>query len=58
MCEWKKTIASDMSRNFATNLCTDPIDILVKTTKFWELICVRQIRLGKDQSILQKSLLE
>ncbi|NEV48941.1 hypothetical protein EUZ93_00065, partial [Wolbachia pipientis] len=33
------------------------IDILIGAERFWELVCVGQIRLGKNKPILQKSLL-
>lgn len=33
------------------------IDLLIGAERFWEIICVGQIRLGKNQPILQKSLL-
>ncbi|XP_018373378.1 PREDICTED: uncharacterized protein LOC108767813 [Trachymyrmex cornetzi] len=33
------------------------IDILIGAERFWELVCVGQIRLGRNKPILQKSLL-
>jgi len=33
------------------------IDLLIGAEKFWELICIGQIKLGEQKTILQKSLL-
>ncbi|XP_011169928.2 uncharacterized protein LOC105202933 [Solenopsis invicta] len=33
------------------------IDILLGTEKFWELLCIGQIKLGKNKPIIQKTLL-
>ncbi|XP_011879669.1 PREDICTED: uncharacterized protein LOC105568535, partial [Vollenhovia emeryi] len=55
------TVSLELSRNIKL---ADPqfnipgkIDLLIGAEKFWELICVGQIKIGEQKTILQKSLL-